>query len=293
MNILTKAISKAFIEQDFEEEKFEQRNRELGKILEIAIGDIRPNPSQPRKHFDIGELTALAKSISQDGIVQPLSVRRMAGGFELVSGERRLRAAKLAGLKKVPCIIINIDDKRSAVIALIENIQRSDLNFFEEAYAISKLIEVYDMTQEETAVRLGFAQSTVANKLRLLKLSNYEQKMIMENKLTERHARAVLKIANEQQRREVLKKAIENGWTVSMTEKYIQQLENESIKKDHYKKRAVMLKDVRLFFNTVNKAVDVMKLAGVEADTKRIDHDGYIEYIIKIPNTVESDKESK
>lgn len=293
MNILTKAISKAFIEQDFEEEKFEQRNRELGKILEIAIGDICPNPSQPRKHFDIGELTALAKSISQDGIVQPLSVRRMAGGFELVSGERRLRAAKLAGLKKVPCIIINIDDKRSAVIALIENIQRSDLNFFEEAYAISKLIEVYDMTQEETAVRLGFAQSTVANKLRLLKLSNYEQKMIMENKLTERHARAVLKIANEQQRREVLKKAIENGWTVSMTEKYIQQLENESIKKDHYKKRAVMLKDVRLFFNTVNKAVDVMKLAGVEADTKRIDHDGYIEYIIKIPNTVESDKEAK
>lgn len=285
MNIITKAISKAFIEQDIDEEIVKIKPRELGKIIEVPTNNISPNPAQPRKHFDTGELTALAKSISQDGIVQPLSVRRINSGFELISGERRLRAAKLAGLKSVPCIVINIDDKRSAVIALIENIQRSDLNFFEEAQAISKLIESYQMTQEEVAVRLGFAQSTVANKLRLLKLSDSEKKIIIDNKLTERHARAVLKVTDEEQRKLLLLKIAEGGWTVSETEKYIQQSENEKIKKSHYKKRAVMLKDVRLFFNTVNKAVDVMKLAGVDADTKRVDHDDYIEYIIKIPHS--------
>lgn len=283
MNMLTKALSKVFIEE-YEEEQEEYTHRELGKIIEIPIGEIQPNPNQPRRHFDMGELTSLAKSISQDGIVQPLSVRRTDSGFELVSGERRLRASKIAGLSSVPCIIINIDEERSAVIALIENIQRCSLNCFEEAAAIERLIKVYKLTQEETAVRLGMAQSTVANKLRLLKLSEYERKIILDNGLTERHGRALLKISDEEQRKMVLLKAAEGNWTVSQLEKYIQNKENEQIKKNNYEKRAVMLKDVRLFFNTVNKAVDVMRLAGVKADTKRIDHDDFIEYIIKIPN---------
>lgn len=289
MNILTKAISKAFIEQNIDEEDeiTVYEPKELGKIFDIPVTEIRPNPSQPRKHFDTKELTSLAKSISQDGIVQPLSVRRTENGYELISGERRLRAAKLAGIRSVPCIIVNVNEKRSDIISLVENIQRSNLNFFEEANAISVLMEKYRMTQEEIAVRLGFAQSTVANKLRLLKLTPSEQNIIVNNGLTERHARAVLKIQDETERRNLLEKIVENNWTVSETDKYIKRMEKEKIRKEDYKKRAVMLKDIRLFFNTVNKAVDVMKLAGVNADTKRIDHDDYIEYIIKIPNKKE------
>ena len=289
MNILTKAISKAFIEQNIDEEDeiTVYEPKELGKIFDIPVTEIRPNPSQPRKHFDTKELTSLAKSISQDGIVQPLSVRRTEKGYELISGERRLRAAKLAGIRSVPCIIVNVNEKRSDIISLVENIQRANLNFFEEANAISALMEKYRMTQEEIAVRLGFAQSTVANKLRLLKLTPSEQNLIVNNGLTERHARAVLKIQDETERRNLLEKIVENNWTVSETDKYIKRMEKEKIRKEDYKKRAVMLKDIRLFFNTVNKAVDVMKLAGVNADTKRIDHDDYIEYIIKIPNKKE------
>ena len=191
----------------------------------------------------------------------------------------------MAGLKNVPCILINADEERSAVIALIENIQRADLNFFEEAYGISKLIDTYKLTQEEIAVRLGLAQSTIANKLRILRLTKEEQQIIINNKMSERHARALLKITDETQRKTVLAKAVENSWNVESTEKYILNMERESIKQDSYKKRAVMLKDIRLFFNTINKAVSVMKMAGVEADTQRINHEDYIEYIIKIPSS--------
>lgn len=292
MGILPKVITKAFWEEEIGDEdvsaqqnKIPITHKELGKIINVRISEIVPNPSQPRKHFDTAELTSLAKSISQDGIIQPLSVRRIQGGFELISGERRLRAAKIAGLNSVPCIIINLDEQRSAVLALIENIQRSDLNFFEEAEAITKLISTYNMTQEEVAVRLGFAQSTVANKLRLLKLTEEEKQIIEKNNLSERHARAVLKLENSEQRKILLMKIAEGGWTVSATEKYIRNLENENAKKTSYEKRSVMLKDVRLFFNTVNKAVNVMKMAGVNANTKRINHEDYIEYIIKIPSS--------
>ena len=283
MNISSKAFTKAFIEQDTTDSTGLYK-QELGKIIDVSITDIFPNPSQPRKHFNNDNLNSLAKSISQDGIIQPLSIRQTEKGFELISGERRLRAAKLAGLKSVPCIILNADEKKSGIIALIENIQRSDLDFFEQASAISDICEEYNMTQEEISLRLGFSQSTIANKLRLLKLTDYQKKIICENNLTERHARAILKIQDEHQRNDILQKIVENNWNVNQTEKYIQQLEEEKNKKSSYKKRAVMLRDVRLFFNTVNKAVDVIKLAGIDAQTKRIDHDDFIEYIIKIPN---------
>lgn len=287
MGKLASFITKTFTEDEpFElQDKPIRKENCVGKIVEVSNAEIMPNPSQPRKHFSTDELTSLAKSISQDGIVQPLTVRRIQTGFELISGERRLRAAKLAGLFSVPCIIINADEQRSAVLALIENIQRSDLNFFEEASAIQKLILQYRLTQEEITMRLGLAQSTVANKMRILKLSAEEQNIIRDNNLSERHARALLKITDPQKRKSVLLKICERKWTVETTEKYIAGQEREDIKKDSYKKRAVMLKDVRLFFNTVNKAVSVMKLAGVNADTKRINHEDYIEYIIKIPST--------
>ncbi|MBO5558565.1 MAG: ParB/RepB/Spo0J family partition protein [Ruminococcus sp.] len=281
MNRLTDFISKAFI--DISEPPNEEL-RELGRVVDIGVGSIKPNPSQPRRHFAADELTALAKSISANGIIQPLTVRQTEEGLELISGERRLRAAKLAGLKSVPCIIVKADRGRSAVLALLENIQRSDLNCFEEAAAISALLDSGKVTREEAALKLGLAQSTIANKLRLLRLSRDEQKLICEHGLSERHARALLKLNSEEVRREVLAKAIEGGWTVDTLEKYIARLEREAAKKNSYEKRAVMLKDVRLFFNSVNKALEVMKLAGVDATAKRVDKDDVIEYTITIRN---------
>lgn len=310
MSKIASIISKAFSEQDFNEttpEKIPDRfilktddktaenqrlsakapqkvRRELGRIIDVSITDIVPNPHQPRKHFAIDELTSLAKSISKEGIIQPLTVRRDNVGFELISGERRLRAAKLAGLRSVPCIVINADQRRSSVLALIENIQRADLNCFEEAEAISKLINEGGLSREEAAAHLGMAQSTLANKLRLLKLSPSEQDIIREKRMGERHARALLKIQDENIRKETLIKAAEGGWTVETLEKYIMRMEREEAKKSSYEKRSVMLKDVRLFFNSVNKALNVMKMAGIEAETKKTEYEDYIEYVIKIPN---------
>ena len=281
MSIFPKTLTKAFSEETDESQRASPYQT-LGKIIDISIGEIRPNPVQPRRYFSPAELTSLAKSISQDGIIQPLTVRRVNGTF--VSGERRLRAAKLAGLRSVPCILINATEERSQVIALIENIQRCDLNFFEEAEAISQLITKYGMTQESAAIRLGLAQSTVANKLRILKLNAEERKIILDNNMSERHARALLKITDNDRRLAVLNKAAESGWTVDTLEKYIAKLLKDDEKRASYHKRAAMLKDVRLFFNSVNKAIDVMRLAGVNADAKRIDHEDYIEYIIKIPS---------
>ena len=280
MGKLTGLITKAFVEVQEPEDEL----RELGRIVDVRSGEITPNPSQPRKHFDSAELTSLAKSISENGIVQPLTVRRSEVGFELVSGERRLRAAKLAGLRSVPCIIIQADHGKSAVLALLENIQRSDLNCFEEACAINALIESGQVTREEAALKLGLAGSTVANKLRLLKLSREEQQLIIEHGLTERHARALLRIADDSLRREILARSIEGGWTVDTLEKYIKKLEREEAKKSSYEKRAVMLRDVRLFFNSVNKALEVMKLAGVDATANRVDKEDCIEYTIVIRN---------
>lgn len=293
MGILPKALAKVFTEDDYDREisdyyraKSAQQGslavREVGKIFDISISDIRTNPSQPRKFFSAEKLTSLAKSISQDGIIQPLSVRRVEGGFELISGERRLRAAKMAGMLTVPCILINADPKRSAVMSLIENIQRAQLNFFEEAMALDKLVKKFGLTQEEVAVRLGYAQSTVANKLRLLRLTQEEQSIITEHSLSERHARALLRVPDTEQRKELLQKAVSLSWTVAQLESAVKKLEEDEIHRRNIRKSAAVLRDVKMFFNTVNKAVDVMRLAGVDTDTQRIDHEDYIEYIIKI-----------
>ena len=259
------------------------KEKVVNKVIQIEIEKIEPNPYQPRHDFE--GLEELAQSISQNGILQPLTVRRENNTFQLVAGERRLRAAKLAGLKTVPCIVVKADRSRSAVLALLENIQRSDLNCFEEAAAISALIDSGEVTREEISMKLGLAQSTIANKLRLLKLSREEQQLIVEHGLSERHARALLRMNDDDLRRETLAKAIEGSWTVDTLEKYIAQLEREEAQKNSYEKRSVMLKDVRLFFNSVNKAMEVMKLAGVDASAKRVNKDDCIEDIITIKNS--------
>ena len=189
------------------------------KISEIPIIKIRPNKAQPRKLFSEDELKSLSRSIAENGILQPVTVRKIsATEYELVAGERRLRASALAGLKKVPCIIVKCTDKESAVYALLENLQRADLGIFEEARGISRLIRRYGLTQEQAAEKLGKTQSTIANKLRLLRLSSEEQEWIEKSGLSERHARALLKLDNENARRDVLSQVITEGLNVSQTE---------------------------------------------------------------------------
>ena len=260
-----------------------QKEKEINKVLEISVSVIKPNPSQPRKHFYSDELTKLAKSISQEGILQPLIIRMNDGEYQLVSGERRLRAAKIAGLKTVPCIIVNMTERNSALMALVENIQREDLSFFEEAGAIQSLISVYGMTQEDAAIRLGIAQSTVANKLRLLKIPGDEQQVIMDMGLSERHARALLRLKSKSDRVDVLERIHKYKLNVEMTEAYISKLLEGRQKKESYKKRSPVLKDVRLFVNTINKAIEVMRLSGVEANSKKTQTENEITYTITIP----------
>lgn len=252
-------------------------------VMEIPTDAIKPNPMQPRKNFEAASLAELSRSISQDGIIQPLTVREKNGYFELVSGERRLKAAKIAGLRTVPCIITDISDERSAVYALIENIQREDLNFYEQATAIAKLIGRYGLTQEDAAVRLGISQPAVANKLRILRLDKDELDIILRSGLSERHARALLRLTDKQQRIEAATKAAREHLSALQLEKHIASVIKTAKVRESYKKRAPILRDVRLFLNTMNKAVKVMQLAGVKANAKKVEHEGYVDYIVSIP----------
>ena len=261
------------------------------KISEIPIIKIRPNKAQPRKQFDEEELTALSQSILENGILQPLTVRRAtATEFELIAGERRLRASALAGLKKVPCIVLKCSDKESAIYALLENLQRSDLQMFEEARGILRLIRRYGLTQEDAASKLGKTQSTVANKLRLLRLTYEEQEWIVNAGLSERHARTLLRIDDEKLRRDALSRIVADNLNTQQTEVLVGKLINAApkIEKKHGSSKAV-IKDVRIFVNTINKAIDTMRLAGIDTQLHKTDSDSFIEYTIKIPKKQATD----
>ncbi len=259
------------------------KEKEENKIVQVPVTDIIPNPHQPRTEFDHGDISSLAESICQNGILQPLSVRKISGGYELIAGERRLRAAKMSGLKYVPCIILDITERTSAILALVENIQRQDLSFFDEANAIEKLISYYGMTQEDAAVKLGKAQSTIANKLRILKLSDEEKELILKFNLTERHARSLLRLANKEDRLEILARVIKFNLNVEKTEQAIDDYIGKVREKESYKKRSIVFRNVKLFINTINKAVETMKAAGIPADSEKIQREDYIEYRVKIP----------
>lgn len=253
------------------------------KILYLRIEDIRPNPHQPRMLFQAEELRSLSESIRQNGILQPLTVRQCGCFYELIAGERRLRAARLAGLRCVPCLIMEINDRNSAILALVENIQRQDLNYFEEAAALEQLITYYGMTQEDAAIQLGRAQSTVANKLRLLRLTDPEKHYILENQLTERHARALLKIASPEERMRLLEKITKLGLNVEKTERLIEEQLGRVREQESFRKRRVLFRDVRLFTNTIQKAIETMQAAGIPADAQKTQDEEFIEYRIRIP----------
>ena len=266
-------------------------NKDENKVLMIPTISIRPNKTQPRKSFDEQDLKSLSQSIVQNGIIQPLVVRRInSTEFELIAGERRLRAAVMAGRTRVPCVVIRCTDKESAVYALIENIQRRELSMFEEARGIARLIRKYGLTQEQAALTLGKKQSTVANKLRLLRLTFDEQEWIMSASLSERHARALLRIDNEELRREVLSKIIAENMNIKETEQYVTDVlykktsDVEKLKPKQEKK--VVVKDVRIFVNTINKALDTMRMSGINATSCKNETDDYIEYRVKIPKAL-------
>ena len=254
---------------------------EKNKVVQINIDSIYPNPAQPRRMFNEQELIALSRSIRTNGLLQPISVRRVRAGYELIAGERRLRACKIAGLPTVSCIVCDCTPETSAMLAMTENLQRQDLQIFEEAEGIRRLIEEWNVTQEEAALRLGKSQSTLANKLRLLRLSDAERAKITEAGLTERHARALLRIIDERLREKALDDIIERQLNVQQTDVMVERL--LSGKKKPKSKHVFIVKDVRVFLNTINHAIETMKQSGINAQTLKSENDEYIECVVRIP----------
>ncbi len=252
-----------------------------GRIHMLPIERISPNPRQPRRHFPEQPLRELAESIRQHGVLQPLSVEKTPGGYILVAGERRLRAAGLAGLTHVPCILVKVTPQDSALLALVENLQRSDLHYLEEAAAISRLISTYGMSQEEAAKRLGRSQPAVANKLRLLRLSPACGELLRKYGLTERHARALLRLEGDEARMAALRHIGEKQLTVAASEEYIESLLQKKQRKS--KKPLYIIKDVRLFLNSVDRGMESIRRAGVDARFDRQDSEEEITITIQIP----------
>ena len=255
-----------------------ERRKSAGKIYQLPVEAIRPSPFQARTSFNEQELAGLAQSIRENGLLQPISVRRVEGGYELVAGERRLRACKLAKMHTIPAILCDYPDERTAVLGLLENLQREDLNPFEQAQGLRDVIVLWDCTQAEAAKRLGMAQPTLANKLRLLQLTADQRQFVLDNGLTERHARAVLRLP-ENRRSEALITIAKRKMNARTTDLYIEQLLNETPGRH----RISMVKDVRIFVNTIDHAIRLMTDNGVPATAHREERDGYIEYTVRIP----------
>ena len=258
------------------------------RLLEIPVEKIVPNPNQPRVTFDDDTIAELAQSISQVGLIQPLVVRRSGSGYELVAGERRLRACKSLGMETVTCIVEDsMQEESSAMVALIENLQREDLHYMEEAQCYYALLNNYNLTQEELAKRLGRSQSSIANKLRLLRLSPDVVSAIRENGLSERHARAVLKLKDEEVQLAVIKRTAEKNLSVKDTERLVEQ----TLDKMYDEKRpgaaprpAIIrqVRDYRLFMNTVNSAIAVLRESGMNVEVEQEDLQNGVDIHIKV-----------
>ena len=238
-----------------------------GKVVEIGVDEIRPNPAQPRHVFNEQELRNLSQSIRVNGLLQPLLVRRIRDGYELIAGERRLRACRMAGMKTVSCIVNECTAGTSAVLAMAENMQRQDLQIFEEAEGIRRLIEEWHVTQEEAAFRLGKSQSALANKLRLLRLTQAE----------------LLRLEDEKVRAKALDVIIAKRFNVQETDRYVEKC--LEIRDDRRQKKTAVVKDVRIFWNTISHAVSIMKQSGIDAQTLRSETDEFVEYVVRIPKS--------
>jgi len=255
------------------------------RVQYLEVERIVPNAQQPRRRFSPEGLQELAQSIAEYGILQPLTVRKQGKNYELVAGERRLRAAKLAGLHQVPCLIAQIGDEDAGLLALIENLQRRDLNCFEEAEAIAGLLQRYGLSQEQAAQKLGKSQSAVANKLRLLRLPEDIRRRILEENLTERHARTLLRLGDGESQRQALSVIVPRQLNVAESEALVERLLQEKQVTPPFKRTNYVIKDVRLFLNSIDRSLQIMRQAGIEAEMGRENTEAEIVLTIRIPRT--------
>ena len=259
-----------------------ERKKSAGKIYFLPIDQIHPSPFQARRTFEEQELAGLAQSIRENGLLQPISVRKAAEGYELVAGERRLRACKLAQMTTIPAILCSYADEQTAALGLLENIQRTDLNPFEQAQGLRDILVLWDCTQAEAAKRLGMAQPTLANKLRLLTLTPEQQQLCTASHLSERHARAALRLP-EGRRTAALEKMARDKMSVRQADRLVDQMLAAPNGPSPCRRTIPMVRDVRFFVNTLQHAVDLMTQKGIAATTRCDKHDGCLEYIVRIP----------
>ena len=256
-------------------------------VLRLRVGEIAPNPFQPRKMFQDEALRDLAASIREFGVIQPLLVRKTKDAYELIAGERRLRASKLAGLEEVPAVVRELSDQEMAELAMIENLQREDLHFLEEAEGFYKLLQNFGFTQDALARRMGKSQSTIANKLRLLKLGAPVREKIVEARLTERHARALLRLETEALQEKALQDIVAKELNVRQAEVLIQEMLEQAAQaadpKAHKRNVVHVVRDVRIFLNTIQQVVGEMKKSGLKVKVKQEQDDEYIVVKMLIP----------
>lgn len=262
-----------------------ENKQENEQILYLEVEKIAPNPNQPRKSFSDDGIIKLASSIRQYGIIQPLCVRKIGDEFELISGERRLRAAKELGLARVPCVITAVNEEKSSEIAIIENLMREDLTIFEEAEAIQSLIDIHNQTQEKIAEKLSVSQSYIANKLRLLRLSREERAMILRASLTERHARALLRIRDDNLREKALSDIISKDLNVAEAEAHVEKLLCKTNEEKVQKKQS--FKSIDGFYEAISRAISSIENSGVKVKQRKIENDSYTEITILVPKSAD------
>lgn len=264
------------------------------EIKQIPVEEIVPNPYQPRTVFDDEKIDELCQTIRTHGLIQPIVVRVRDGRYELIAGERRLRATRKLGMERIPAIVKEFNDSQTASIALIENLQREGLTAIEEAVAYQKLIDLHNLTQESLAQRLGKGQSTIANKLRLLHLPQEIQDALLSRKVTERHARALIPLKEPELQNKVLLEILEREWNVKQTEVRVKQLlelaENPKSEKDAKPRWKAFSRDTRIAINTVRQSIDMVIQTGLPVETAEEDHDEFYQFTIRIPKNKETGK---
>lgn len=264
---------------------FKAKEKVAGQVIMVDISLVVPNRSQPRREFSEEELRSLGLSIRENGILQPVCVRKVGAVYEIISGERRTRAAKLAGLREIPCIVMNVDEEQSAVLALIENIQRKDLSYFEEALAIEKLIDFYGMTQEAAAERLGKAQSTIANKLRLLRFSDAEKRLLLTGNLSERQARALVRIDDVKVRKSAIETVVSRHLNIEQTEELVTKLLDGNPQKEKRRAKAIprFSAPPRIYMNSLNALIKRIREDKIPCELSTGKSENFYEYTIRFP----------
>lgn len=279
MEVLKSSISRFFgLGEKTSEEEI---NRD--EVLQLPMDAIVPNQFQPRTVFDDDKIEELAQTLKTHGMIQPIVVRKAGEGYEIIAGERRFRAVKKLGWETIPAIIREFNDSQTASVALIENLQREELTVIEEAIAYEKLIEIHGLTQESLAQRLGKGQSTIANKLRLLKLPEQVQEALLKKKITERHGRALMSLKEEEKQLQLLNEIIEKQLNVKQTEERVKEMTAGKQKKQAKSRKKAISKDMRIAVNTIRQSMNMVKESGLSIEMEEEDHGDYYQFLIRIP----------